>query len=161
MIGFQGAFVSGTAVIDSLSSFSETKAYNFTAFVNGYSTTFRVDANYSSSAAVAEINALLKTTIEGMSFEFEGIALAYGSGTQKPQIQLVDAEKIALATISPQDYMKVAASKIQVAPSIGFSSTKIDLPTSLDKYPDVVISPITITKPVVQTVSHATCAYGS
>lgn len=139
MIKFQGAYVSGEAVIDSI-SVNTSKGYNFTAMVNGYSTTFRVDSTYSSLEAVAEINALLSTLVEGMKFEFEGIALAYGSGTQKPQIQLVDAEKIIVAAIDPVEYMELVANKIQVAPSLGFSATDIDLPTKLEGFDDVAIA---------------------
>ena len=138
MLAYQGALVSGTAIIESLTV--KSSAYNFTALVNGYSTTFRVDATYSSAEATAEINAILSTAIEGMSFEFEGIALAYGSGTQKPQIQLFDAERIHLEEIEPAKYLEMASSKIQVAPSIGFSATEIVLPTTLEKFEGVTIA---------------------
>lgn len=139
MLKFQGALVSGEAVVDSI-SVNASKGYNFTALVNGYSTTFRVDKTYSSQEAVDGINDLLATLVEGMKFEFEGIALAYGSGTQKPQIQLVDAEKITIAAIDPVEYMELVANKIQVAPLLGFSATDIDLPTKLEGFDDVAIA---------------------
>ena len=139
MLEFQGALVSGEAVVDSL-SVSTTKAYNFTALVNGYSTTFRVDATYSNAEAVAEINEVLSQLVSGMKFEFEGIAIAYGSGTQKPQIQLVDASKIKVAEISATEYMALIANKIQIPASLGFAATEIDLPTKLEGFDDVTIS---------------------
>lgn len=139
MLEFQGALVSGKAVVSSL-SVNTTKAYNFTAMVNGNSTTFRVDKTYSSADAVAEINDVLSPLVEGMEFEFEGLVINYGSGTQKPQIQLFDAERIMVSSISPVDYMKLVADKIQVVPSLGFSATSISLPTKLEGFEDVTIA---------------------
>lgn len=136
MLEFQGAVVKGEAVVESI-SVNTSKAYNFTAKVNGHSTTFRVDATYSSSEAVAEINEVLSGLFAGMKFEFEGLALAYGYGTPKPQIQLYDASKIKIAEITPQEYMELIAEKIKVAPSLGFSATSIDLPKTMD---DVTIT---------------------
>ena len=139
MLQFQGALVSGEAVVESL-SVNTSKAYNFTASVNGYSTTFRVDSTYSSAEAVAQINEVLSQLVEGMKFEFEGLAIAYGSGTQKPQIQLFDAQRITIAEISATDYMKLISDKLQIPASLGFAATDINLPTSLEGFDDVTIS---------------------
>ena len=139
MLAFQGSLVSGEAVVESL-SVNTSKAYNFTASVNGYSTTFRVDAIYSSSEAVAEINQFLSGLVPGMSFEFEGLAIAYGSNTQKPQIQLFDAERIRLPEMTDSEYLELVANIIKVPASLGFSSTSIDLPSSLEGFDNVSVS---------------------
>lgn len=131
MLEFQGAVVKGEAVVEKI-SVNTSKAYNFTAKVNGYSTTFRVDPIYSSKEEVAKVNEVLSDLLEGMSFEFEGLAIAYGSSTQKPQIQLHDASKIIVETTSPQDYMELVSTKIVVIPALGFRATKINLPSSIE-----------------------------
>ena len=139
MLAFHGSLVSGEAIVESL-SVNTTKAYNFTAKVNGYSTTFRVDATYSNTDSVAAINEVLSELVDGMKFEFEGLTLCYGSGTQKPQIQLVDASKITIAPISAVEYMELIAGKIQIPTSLGFTATSIELPTSLEGFEDVTIA---------------------
>ena len=136
---FHASIVSGSATLVS-ASVSDSKAYSFTASVNGYDTTLRVDPSYMSAEEFEAINKILKTAVVGASFEFNGLMTAFGYGAASPQIQIAKASDLKFAEISDEDYLVAASKKIVLATSLGFAVDSIDLPTMLEGFEDVKLT---------------------
>lgn len=89
---YQNSLVSGTATIESVTI--KTSSYSFTAKVNDYLTTFRVDPSTMTDDEFTAINTLLTENAVGSSFEFTGIMNAYGWGKPTNQIKIVKASDL-------------------------------------------------------------------
>ena len=134
---YQCSFVTATAVLDQVTT--STKAYNFTATVNGVLATLRVDPSYSSAEDIAAINALLNVVKEGAEFKFTALVIAYSQSDVTPQLLIVNEKDLDFGEISDEELLQAAAGKLDVTKAVGFSIDTIDLPTSLEGF-DVVIS---------------------
>ena len=133
---FHASVVSGSATLLS-ASVSDSKAYSFTASVNGYDTTLRVDPSYMTAEEFEAINKILKTAVVGASFEFNGLMTAFGYGAAAPQIQIAKASDLKFAEISDEDYLVAASKKIVVSTTLGFAVDSIELPTTIEGFEDV------------------------
>ena len=127
-----GVFTGGTV---------STKAFNFTAKVNGYDTTFRVDPAYMSSDEFSAISNKISNAVSNLEFEFTGIMSAYGyGGNAKPQIMIVNSENLKFAKASDETIAENAKSKLNIAVSIRYGVNEIDLPATIDGLEGVSIS---------------------
>lgn len=133
---FHASVVSGSATLLS-ASVSDSKAYSFTASVNGYDTTLRVDPSYMTAEEFEAINKILKTAVVGASFEFNGLMTAFGYGAAAPQIQIAKASDLKFAEISDEDYLVAASNKIILSTTLGFAVDSIELPTTIEGFEDV------------------------
>ena len=129
---YQCSFVSGTAVLGKVTS--STKAYNFTAKVNGVEATFRVDPTYASSEQIGAINALFQVFGEGAEFNFKGLVIAYTTGEVTPQILIVNESDLDFGEISDEELLEAASSKLDVTKAVGFAVDTIELPTSIEGF---------------------------
>ncbi len=136
---FHASVVSGKATLVSV-SVSDSKAYSFTAKINGYDTTLRVDPSYMTAEEFEAINKILKTAVVGASFEFNGLMTAFGYGAAAPQIQIAKASDLKFAEISAEDYLIAASKNITIATSLGFAVDKIELPTTIEGFEDVTLT---------------------
>lgn len=92
MLKYQNSYVSGSATIEAVTT--NTSAYNFTAKVNGYSTTFRVDPATMTDEEFTAISELLSGKTAGTNFKFKGIMNAFGWGKPTNQIKIVKASEL-------------------------------------------------------------------
>jgi len=136
---YQASFVSGKAVLVS-ASINDSKAYSFTAKVNGYETTFRVDPSQMSSEEFASINAVLSTAVVGSEFDFVGFMSAFGYGKASPQIQIVRASDLGFAELSDEEILEVAKDKLDVKESVSASVNEIVLPTTVEGFEGVEVT---------------------
>lgn len=138
---FHASFVSGSAALVSV-SVNDSKAYSFTANINGYETTLRVDPSYMTAEEFEAINKILKTAVVGASFEFNGIMTAFGysASSTSTQIQIAKASDLKFAEISDEDYLIAASKKITIATNLGFTVESIELPTVIDGFEDVTLT---------------------
>ncbi len=153
---FHASIVSGSATLVS-ASVNDSKAYSFTANINGYDTTLRVDPAYMTAEEFEAINKILKTAVVGASFEFNGLMTAFGYGAAAPQIQIVKASDLKFAEISDEDYLVAASKKIVVSTSLGFAVESIELPTTIEGFEDVKltwVSSSTLIDPATGKVTH-------
>ena len=132
MSAYQCSFVSGTAVLEKVTT--STKAYNFTATVNGVVATFRVDPTYAGDEEVAAINALFQVVAPGREFEFKGLIIAYSTSDITPQILIVSVEDINFGEISDEELLEAASSKLDITKTVGFAVEEIELPTFIDGF---------------------------
>lgn len=135
---FHAAFVSGKGTFIS-AAVNDAKAYNFTATVNGFETTLRVDPANMSAEEFAKINQKLKAAVAGAEFNFVGYMSAYGYGTPKTQIQIVKADDLGFAELSDKEFLDAAAEALNISKSIAYSVTDIDLPQTVDGFTGVVV----------------------
>ena len=135
---FHAAFVSGKGTFIS-ASVSDTKAYNFTATVNGFETTLRVDPTNMSTEEFTEINQKLRSAVAGAEFDFVGYMSAYGYGTPKTQIQVVKADDLVFAELSDKDFLNSAAAALNISKSIAYNVNDIDLPQTVEGFEGVVV----------------------
>ena len=135
---FHAAFVSGKGTFIS-AAVNDAKAYNFTATVNGFETTLRVDPANMSAEEFAKINQKLKAAVAGAEFNFVGYMSAYGYGTPKTQIQVVKADDLGFAELSDKEFLDAAAEALNISKSIAYSVTDIDLPQTVDGFTGVVV----------------------
>ena len=135
---FHAAFVSGKGTFIS-ASVNDSKAYNFTATVNGFETTLRVDPSNMSAEEFTKINQKLKAAVAGAEFDFVGYMSAYGYGTPKTQIQVVKADDLVFAELSDKEFLDSAAAALNISKSIAYSVTDIDLPQTVDGFEGVVV----------------------
>lgn len=135
------SYVTGHATLVSI-TVSDTKAYSFTAQINGYDTTLRVDPAYMTNEEFAEINKILKTAIVGSTFDFNGLMTAFGysASSTSTQIQIAKASDLKFAETSDEDYLIAASKKLVVATNLGFAVEKIDLPVAIDGFEDVTLT---------------------
>lgn len=136
---YQASFVGGKAVLVSV-SVNDSKAYSFTAKVNGYETTFRVDPSQMSSEEFASINAVLSTAVVGSEFDFTGFMSAFGYGTPSPQIQIVRASDLGFAELSDEEILEVAKDKLEVKESVSATVNEIVLPTFVEGFEGVEVT---------------------
>ena len=132
MSAYQCSFVTATAVLGKVTT--STKAYNFTATVNGVDATFRVDPTYASEEQFSAINALLQVVGEGAEFKFTGLVIAYTTGEVTPQILIVNESNLDFGEITDEQLLEAASSKIDITKTIGFAVDSIELPTSIDGF---------------------------
>ena len=132
MSAYQCSFVTATAVLGKVTT--STKAYNFTATVNGVDATFRVDPTYASEEQFSAINALLQVVGEGAEFKFTGLVIAYTTGEVTPQILIVNEYNLDFGEITDEQLLEAASSKIDITKTIGFAVDSIELPTSIDGF---------------------------
>lgn len=135
---FHASFVSGKAIFKE-AAVNDSKAYNFTATINGFDTTLRVDPANMSAEEYAKINQKLKSAVAGAEFDFVGYMSAYGYGTPKTQIQVVKADDLVFAELSDKEFLKAAAAALKVSKSIAYNVTDIDLPQTVDGFTGVVV----------------------
>lgn len=135
---YQCSFVTGTAQL--ISATVSSKAYNFTATVNGVTATFRVDPTYASSEQFDEIGSLLQIVAPGAEFTFTGLITAYGTGEIIPQILIVNSSDLNFGEISDEEILAAASSKLDITKVVGFSINEIELPVSIEGFSDVEIS---------------------
>ena len=135
---FHASIVTAKAKLVSV-SVSATKAYSFTANINGNDTTLRVDPAYMTEEEFAAINAKLSIATVGAEFEFNGFMTAFGysASSTSPQIQIVKASDLNFGEMSDEDYLIAASKKLSIATSISFSVNSIDLPLSIESFADV------------------------
>ena len=135
---FHASIVSAKAKLVSV-SVSETKAYSFTANINGNDTTLRVDPAYMTEEEFAAINAKLLIATVGAEFEFNGFMTAFGYSVSStsPQIQIVKASDLNFGEMSDEDYLIAASKKLSITTSISFSVNNIDLPLAIESFADV------------------------
>ena len=138
MSAYQCSFITGTAVLNSVSV--STKAYNFTATVNGVTATFRVDPSYADETEFAAINALLQIVGSGAEFNFTGIVIANSTGEITPQILIVKEADLDFGEISDEQLLDAASSKLEIVPTVGFSVDAIELPTVIEGFDDIYVS---------------------
>lgn len=135
---FHASFVSGKAIFKE-AAVNDSKAYNFTATINGFDTTLRVDPANMSAEEYAKINQKLKSAVAGAEFDFVGYMSAYGYGTPKTQIQVVKADDLVFAELSDKEFLNAAAAALKVSKSIAYNVTDIDLPQTVDGFTGVVV----------------------
>lgn len=133
------SFVSGDATIKSAVNPAE-KAYSVNVTINGYDTVLRVDPSYMSAEEFASISSKFKTAIAGSKVSFEGIMTAFGYGTPSPQIQVVSAEDLVFAELTDADLLNAVAPTLTIDSSIGTDEATITLPTTLEGYPEILVS---------------------
>ena len=138
MSAYQCSFITGTAVLNSVTI--STKAYNFTATVNGVTATFRVDPSYADETEFAAINALLQIVGSGAEFNFTGIVIANSTGEITPQILIVKEADLDFGEISDEQLLDAASSKLEIVPTVGFSVDAIELPTIIEGFDDIYVS---------------------
>ena len=137
MGAYQCSFVTGKAVLGNVTV--GTKAYNFTATVNGVEATFRVDPTYADDEQFAAINSLLQIVAEGTEFTYTGVVIAYSSSEVTPQILILNEKDLNFGEISDEDLLKAASGKLDIVTSIGFAVNTIDLPTTIEGFDCEVI----------------------
>lgn len=153
---FHASVVSGSATLVS-ASVNDSKAYSFTASVNGYDTTLRVDPSYMTAEEFEAINKVLKAAVVGASFEFNGLMTAFGYGAAAPQIQIAKASDLKFTEISDEDYLVAASKKIVISTSLGFAVESIELPTTIEGFEDVKltwVSSSALIDPATGKVTH-------
>lgn len=137
-----GSLVSGkefsiTSVPDSVSS-----SFNFDVKLNDNAHTIRVDSTLMSEEEFKAIGDLASSFVVGQTFDLNrAIMAAYGYGNNPdPQILVLDADDIVLATLSAEEKVEVVKNNLTVKQSIENTIDKIDLPTVSDNFADVTIS---------------------
>ena len=153
---YQCSFVKGSAILNNVTI--STKAYNFTATVNGVQATFRVDPTYASSEEFAAINSLLQIVSTGAEFDFKGIVIAYSNAEILPQILIVKASDLDFGEISDEEILNAASDKLEIATTVGFSVNTIQLPLSIDGFNDIYVSwesDLDLIDPENGTVTHS------
>lgn len=135
---FHASFVSGKGVLKE-AKVNDSKAYNFTATVNGFDTTLRVDPANMTAEEFANINQKLKTAVAGSEFDFVGYMSAYGYGTPKTQIQVVKADDLVFAELSDKEFLDAAAATLNITKSIAFNINDIELPQKLEGFDEIAI----------------------
>ena len=133
------SFVTGKATFKSGAA-SDSKAYSFYAYVNGYDTTFRVDPSYMSEEEFAEIYKVLSTAVVGGEFEFTGFMSAFGYGAASPQIMVVKASDLKFSELTNKDLLEAAGNVITVANSVSFAKNEITLPTTVSGFDGVTVA---------------------
>lgn len=121
------------ALLSSLPS-SYTKAYTVKVMVNEKEFELRVDPTLAAPAEFEAISAKFQTAPIGSPLSVKGFMSAFGYGTPKTQLQIVKAEDLSTAELSPQDEVEAAAASIELLEAINLNKTSINLPTTLEGY---------------------------
>lgn len=133
------SFVTGKAKFKS-GEISDSKAYSFYAYINGYDTTLRVDPSYMSEEEFSNINKILSTAVSGAEFEFTGFMSAFGYGAASPQIMIVKASDLKFAELSVEDLLEAAGEVLTISSSVSFAKNEIDLPSSVTGFDGVTVT---------------------
>ena len=156
MGAYQCSFITGTAVLGKVST--STKAYNFTAVVDGVEATFRVDPSYAAAEQVSAINALLQVVGEGAEFTFKGIVIAYSTSDITPQILILNESDLNFGEITDEELLEAASTKLDIPTTIGFAVENIDLPTTIEGFDCEVVwdTDSEAIDPVTGAIKHST-----
>ena len=138
MLPLQGSYVSSSGVFVS-GQVNTTKAFNITLTVNGYETTLRVDPAYAGSEEFAKICEALQSLVAGVEVEFKGFMTAFGYGTPKVQIQVVNASDLVIAEASAEDILKACLDTLLIPTAVSFAKESIELPTTVSGFEGVTL----------------------
>lgn len=117
-----------------------TKAFSVNVKVNGNTIAYRVDPANMTEEAFGQLVAKWQSVPSGAAVEVVGIMSAFGYGKPSNQLQIMSADDISVAQLSPTALLEAAAGTIVLPNSVLPEQSSINLPTSLSGYDGVTIS---------------------